>query len=73
MRGIDKSFGKGKDRFKAVDDLNIDFFSNEVCAFLGHNGSGKTTSLSMITGIVRPERGEITVNGVNILEPKGTY
>ena len=50
---------------KAVDDLDLDFFQGEVCAFLGHNGCGKTTTLNMITGVVQPDDGVCRVAGTS--------
>ena len=71
MLGLEKSYGKGADRFKAVDNLSLNFYKAEVCAFLGHNGSGKTTTINMMTGIVRPEKGDCVVDGASVLSEKG--
>ena len=43
--------------FKAVDSLTLSIRENEVFCFLGHNGAGKTTVFDMITGIIKPTRG----------------
>ena len=37
---------------RAVDSLNFNVFKNEVFTLLGHNGAGKTTAISMLTGII---------------------
>lgn len=39
----------------------------QVCAFLGHNGSGKTVTLSMLSGTIRPEQGLCTVDGADAM------
>lgn len=56
---------------QAVDNLSLNFYSNEVCAFLGHNGCGKTTTINMLTGVVRPDAGTCTVDGASVLTDKG--
>ena len=47
----------------ANDDLSFKIMRGEAVAFLGLNGAGKSTALKMITGVVYPTQGEITVNG----------
>ncbi|MED1781771.1 ABC transporter ATP-binding protein [Brevibacillus fortis] len=51
---------------KAVDQMNLTVPNGEIFGFLGPNGAGKTTTIKMITGITRPDQGEITINGKNI-------
>lgn len=50
---LTKKFGD----FKAVDNLNLDLYINEIFCILGHNGAGKTTTLNVLTGIYPPSRG----------------
>ena len=47
----------------ANNDLSFEIKKGEAVAFLGLNGAGKSTALKMITGVVYPTKGEITVNG----------
>jgi Cu-processing system ATP-binding protein len=56
---ITKSFR----RFKALDDVCLNFDSGRTISLLGPNGSGKTTLIKSILGLVIPEQGSITVNG----------
>ena len=63
MKGVTKIFGKD---FKAVDDLSLTVEPGFIYRFLGPNGAGKTTTLKMITGILKPDSGQILVNGVDI-------
>ncbi|TKI58976.1 ABC transporter ATP-binding protein [Brevibacillus antibioticus] len=51
---------------KAVDQMNLTVPKGEIFGFLGPNGAGKTTTIKMVTGIIRPDQGEITINGKNI-------
>ena len=50
-------------KINANDDLSFEIKRGEAVAFLGLNGAGKSTALKMITGVVYPTSGEITVNG----------
>ncbi|KAL0279219.1 UNVERIFIED_CONTAM: hypothetical protein PYX00_000824 [Menopon gallinae] len=50
----------------AVDNVTIDFYKGEISALLGHNGAGKTTFFSMISGLLCPTSGGIIVGGYNI-------
>ncbi|QGU94620.1 ATP-binding cassette domain-containing protein [Clostridium bovifaecis] len=51
---------------KAVDNLNLEIEDGEIFGFLGPNGAGKTTTIKMITGILKPDSGNITINGIDI-------
>jgi ABC-2 type transport system ATP-binding protein len=49
----------------AVEDLTLTIPKGEIFGFLGPNGAGKTTTIKMITGILNPDRGTITINGID--------
>lgn len=51
---------------KAVDRLSLEVRRGEVFGFLGPNGAGKTTSINMICGLLKPDEGEIIINGNRI-------
>jgi ABC-type multidrug transport system, ATPase component len=51
---------------KAVDNLNLIIPDGEIFGFLGPNGAGKTTTIKMITGIINPVSGSISINGIDI-------
>ena len=57
-----KSFGG----LVAVNDLSFSIASGEILGLIGPNGSGKTTVLNLITGALRPDRGEIVLRGQTI-------
>ena len=59
IRGISKSFGG----LRAVSGVDFDLFADEVLAIVGDNGAGKTTLIKILTGVYRPDSGEIFVNG----------
>ncbi|MCB2220155.1 MAG: ABC transporter ATP-binding protein [Bacteroidetes bacterium] len=62
ITGLSKSF---KD-IQAVDNLSLTVFENDVYGFLGPNGSGKSTSIRMLLSLIRPDRGDIQVFGLNL-------
>ncbi|MFJ7310239.1 ABC transporter ATP-binding protein [Peribacillus frigoritolerans] len=49
----------------AVNDINFTVKKGEMVAYIGENGAGKSTTIKMLTGILEPTAGEITVNGMN--------
>ena len=64
INGISKSYNKGK--IKAVDNINLDIKKGEIFGFLGPNGAGKTTTIKMIVGLLKPDEGNIILNGTDI-------
>jgi len=62
VRGLTKQYG-GR---KVVDDLSIQVRRGEICGFLGPNGSGKTTTIRMLCGLLQPDGGEGTCLGHDI-------
>ncbi|MDA8275487.1 MAG: ATP-binding cassette domain-containing protein [Actinomycetota bacterium] len=60
VRSLAKHFG----HVRAVDDLSFDVAEGRVTGFLGPNGSGKTTTLRMLLGLVAPSSGSATFGGV---------
>jgi ABC-2 type transport system ATP-binding protein len=63
VRGLRKSFGARK----VVDGLTLSVPEGEICGFLGGNGSGKTTTIRLICGLLTPDGGEGTCLGLDIL------
>ena len=61
-RGLVKHFG----RLRAVDGIDLDVRAGDVYGFLGANGSGKTTTVRMLLGLVLPTRGEIELLGARM-------
>ncbi len=50
-------------RFKAIDDLSLEITEGEAVALLGFNGSGKSTTLKLISGVMQPDEGSVGVRG----------
>ena len=60
----------GRDKVYAVNDLNLQIRYNEVFGLLGPNGSGKTTTLKMLLGLLYPTKGKTIVLGGDGADPK---
>src|SRR5204863_378521 len=63
IQGLVKTFA-GR---RVVDDLNLDLRAGELYALLGPNGAGKTTTLRMVAGLLKPDAGDLTVFGIDVL------
>jgi lipopolysaccharide export system ATP-binding protein len=61
-RGLVKSY-RGR---RVVDDVALELDRGEVVGLLGPNGAGKTTTFHMVTGFIRPEAGQVSLNGRDI-------
>jgi lipopolysaccharide export system ATP-binding protein len=61
-----QSLTKSYDGRKVVDDVSLQVASGEVVGLLGPNGAGKTTTFYMVLGLLKPDGGEIFLDGENI-------
>lgn len=64
IEGLRKVYSDGK---VAVSGLTLDFVEDHITALLGHNGAGKSTTISMLTGLTRPTSGSAKIWGYSIL------
>ena len=64
MKNVTKTFGK----FKALDNLTMTVPKGSVYGLVGPNGAGKSTAIRLLTGIYRPDSGEITLEGMPVYE-----
>ncbi len=62
MKGLTRRFGA----LTAVDGLTLEIRSGELFGIVGPDGAGKTTTLRMLAGVLRPSEGEAWVEGVNV-------
>lgn len=60
--GLTKDYGNDR----GVFDLSFEIEEGEVFGFLGPNGAGKTTTIRQILGFTHPDKGKITINGMNV-------
>ena len=64
IKNLNKRYGK----FQAVSELNLEVAEGEIFGFVGPNGAGKTTTMKIICGLLRATSGEITLDGVDIIQ-----
>jgi ABC-2 type transport system ATP-binding protein len=67
VRGLTRRFGN----FTAVDHVDLEVERGSVFAFLGANGSGKSTTIRMLIGLLQPSEGEVVVDGVDVIREPG--
>lgn len=60
VRGRRKDYSN---EFQAMDDINFDITDGESVAMMGYNGSGKSTTLKLISGVMHPDKGAVGVRG----------
>ena len=61
-KGVSKHYGV----YKALQDVSLQFFENEIVAIVGPNGAGKTTFVNVLTGLLKPTHGEVSFQGKSI-------
>lgn len=63
-------FKKVKKEYKAVNNISFNVDEGEIIAFVGPNGAGKSTTIKMLSGILHPTHGDITVAGLNPIKDR---
>ncbi|XP_047390358.1 phospholipid-transporting ATPase ABCA3 isoform X1 [Sciurus carolinensis] len=66
IKHLSKVFQVGNKDKAAVRDLNLNLYEGQITVLLGHNGAGKTTALSMLTGLFPPTSGRAYISGYEI-------
>jgi len=56
------------DGFRALDGVGFELGDGEILGVIGHNGAGKTTLIRILTGLIPPTRGSLSINGIDVLE-----
>jgi NitT/TauT family transport system ATP-binding protein len=70
LRDIAVSFPTGgRDRLLALDGVDLTVEPGQIVALIGPNGSGKSTLLRVVAGLLRPDRGQVTLDGEPITGP----
>lgn len=70
VRNVTKTYGKKKNAFTALDDVSFTIPDGASVAVVGKSGSGKSTLMHAVSGLDRPETGQIVIDGRNLLEFK---
>ncbi len=70
VNGVTKTYGKKHTVFTALDDVNFSIPDGASVAIIGKSGSGKSTLMHVMSGLDRPQTGEIIIDGQDILKLK---
>ena len=68
VKHVTKTYGKKQNSFKALDDVSFEIPDGMSVAIIGKSGSGKSTLMHAMSGLDRPEKGEVIIDGENILK-----
>ncbi len=63
-KGVTKTFGLGRQKTVAVDNVNLDLYEGEVVSIVGESGSGKTTLSKVLLGLINQTSGDVYFQGV---------
>lgn len=69
LNGVSIGFGSGTSRVEVLDDMNLHIEKGELVALLGYSGTGKSTIMNLIAGILKPDRGAVVVDGKRVEGP----
>ena len=64
IKNLTKVFKNGR----GIRDLNLDIYKGDIFGFLGPNGAGKTTAMKIMTGLAKPDSGDVKLLGYSVLE-----
>ena len=70
VKNISKTFGKKNNRFEALKNVSFEIPDGASVAIIGKSGSGKSTLIHAMSGLDAPEKGQVFVDGVEILSMK---
>jgi putative ABC transport system ATP-binding protein len=70
VKGVTKTYGKKNNLFTALDDVNFSIPSGASVAILGKSGSGKSTLMHVMSGLDRPQTGQVVIDDKDILTLK---
>ena len=70
VKHVTKTYGKKQNAFRALKDVSLTIPDGASVAILGKSGSGKSTLMHAMSGLDRPEKGEVIIDGENILKRK---
>jgi len=69
VAGVAKTYGEGHARTEVLRDVNLDIERGELVSIVGYSGSGKSTLMSILAGLVAPDRGEVYVGDKKLVGP----
>ncbi|BFP41189.1 ABC transporter ATP-binding protein [Flavobacteriaceae bacterium GF1] len=68
LKNVAKTYGEGTTKTEVLTDINLSIEEGEFVAIVGFTGSGKTTLVNLINGLLKPTRGEVLFKGVPVMD-----
>lgn len=62
INNLTKIYSNGR----GIDDINLEIYAGDIFGFLGPNGAGKTTAMKIMTGLIKPDKGDVRIFGHSI-------
>jgi nitrate/nitrite transport system ATP-binding protein len=69
VHGVSKGYGPAWNRSEVLHDINLSIEEGEFVAIIGYSGAGKTTLMSLLAGLIRPDGGAVRLEGQEIINP----
>ena len=69
LHNVSKSYGSGRGAAHVLRDVSLSVREGEFLAIVGYSGAGKTTLMSLIAGLVKPDAGDVTLRGQTVKGP----
>ena len=63
LEAVSKSYGSGSSQLEVLDQVELDLIKGETTSLVGRSGTGKSTLLSVIAGLMRPDKGHVYIGG----------
>jgi putative ABC transport system ATP-binding protein len=63
LDAVSKSYGSGSSQLEVLDQVELDLMEGETTSLVGRSGTGKSTLLSLIAGLMRPDKGHVYIGG----------
>ena len=69
LSGVCKGYGRPDQRTQVLEDVNLSIEKGELVSIVGYSGAGKTTLVSLLAGLIMPDKGEVKVDGKRVTGP----
>src|SRR5262245_3454405 len=69
LSGVYKGYGRADQRTHVLEDVNLSIEKGELVSIVGYSGAGKTTLVSLLAGLIMPDKGEVLVGGKVVTGP----